>query len=304
MAIVTVFGGTGFLGSEIVRAVSAAGFDVRVATRHVPRENPGGAGGQVNHVTADVTDEPSVGRAVEGAIAAVNAVSLYVEKGDATFEAVHLEAAARVARCARDAGAEVLVHTSGLGADPASPSAFVRARARGEQAVRDGFEQRVVIRPSVMFGRDDSFLASVELATRFPVVPLFGRGETRLQPAYVKDVAAAVAKIIEDRNRRPPIVELGGADASSYRRIVELVMAHFGRRRLLVPVPFTVWKALAAALSPLPSPPLTRDQVILMKSDNVVTGRTETFADLGIRPHGVASLLTECLGGRERSSRP
>lgn len=134
MSTVVVFGGTGFLGSEIVRAVSAKEFDVRVATRHPPRERPAG---QVIHVTADVTDEPSVRRAVEGAVAVVNAVSLYAEKGGATFDGVHVEGAARVARCAGEAGAEVLVHISGLGTDPASPSAFVRARARGEQAVRE-----------------------------------------------------------------------------------------------------------------------------------------------------------------------
>lgn len=295
MATVTVFGGTGFLGSEIVRAVSAAGFDVRIATRHAPREKPSGTEGRLTHFTADVTDEPSVERAVGGAFAVVNAVSLYVEKGDATFEAVHVEGAARVARCARAAGAELLVHTSGLGTDPASPSAFVRARARGEQAVR-GFDGSVVIRPSVMFGRDDSFLSAIELATRFPLVPLFGNGETRLQPVFVKDVAAAVARMIEDRTRRPAVIELGGAEASSYRRIVELVMARLRRQRLLVPVPFAIWKALAAALAVLPSPPLTRDQVILMQSDNVVTGRTATFADLGLRPRHFWSLLAECLG--------
>lgn len=298
MVCIVIFGGTGFLGSEIVRVVSAAGLDVRIAARHAPRESSRGTTGPVRYVTADVTDEPSVKRAVEGASAVVNAVSLYVEKGDTTFEAVHVEGAARVARCARDAGAEVHVHISGLGTDPASRSAFVRARAQGEQAVRDAFEHSVIARPSVMFGRDDSFLTTLEAVTRLPVVPLFGGGETRLQPAYVKDVAAAVARIIADRNRRHPIIELGGAEVLSYRRTVEMVLAHLGRRRPLVPVPFGLWKTLATALAVLPSPPLTRDQVILMESDNIVTGHAATFSDLEIRPAGFSSLLAECLDRR------
>ncbi|MGH8193780.1 MAG: complex I NDUFA9 subunit family protein [Woeseiaceae bacterium] len=304
MATVTIFGGTGFLGSGIVRAVVAAGFNARIATRNAPHETPRASDEPISHVMADVTDEPSVNRAVEGASAVVNAASLYVEKGRATFDAVHIEGAARVARCAREAGADVLVHISGLGVDAASPSAFVRARARGEQAVRDVFEHSVVVRPSVVFGRDDRFLTAIEEVTRFPIVPLFGHGETRLQPVFVNDVAAAVAKIIEDRNQRPPAFELGGAEVLSYRRILEMVMVHLGRRRLLVPVPFALWKTLGAVLAALPSPPLTRDQVILMESDNVVTGRTATFYDLGIQPAGLSSLLADCLVRRpERSVR-
>lgn len=300
--MVTIFGGTGFLGSEIVRAVSTAGFDARIATRNAPRKDARGTGGRISHVTADVRDEQSVKRAVEGASAVVNAVSLYVEKGGATFDAVHVEGAARVARCAREAGADILVHISGLSVDEASPSAFVRARARGEQAVREAFERSVVARPSVVFGRDDRFLTTIEQVTRFPVVPLFGRGETRLQPVFVSDVAAAVAKIIEDPNQRPPAFELGGAEILSYRGILEMVTAHLGRRRLLVPVPFALWKALTAVLAALPSPPLTRDQVILMESDNVVTGRTATFSKLGIQPAGLSFLLADCLARRPQRS--
>jgi NADH dehydrogenase len=296
MATVTVFGGTGFFGSEIVRAVTAAGFDARIATRHPPGDRLRAKKG-VSHVTADVRDEPSVRRAVEDTSAVVNAVSLFVETRRVTFEAVHVEGAARVARCAREAGADLLVHVSGLGTDPASPSAFVRARARGEQAVHQAFEQSIVVRPSVLVGRGDSFLTTIERVTRFPVVPLFGRGETRLQPVPVKDAAAAVVSVIGDPDLRASAIELGGAEVLSYRRILEMVMRHLGRRRLLLPVPLALWKALASGLAVLPSPPLTLDQVILMESDNVVTGRTATFPDLGIRPAGLSDLLVECLAG-------
>ena len=297
MAVVTIFGGTGFLGSEVARAVSAEGFDARVATRHAPRESLE-AGGLVTRVVADVNDEESVQRAVEGAFAVVNAVSLYVEKGGVTFEDVHVDGARRVARCAREGGAEILVHVSGVGSDTASESDFVRARARGEHAVREAFGNAVVARPCVMFGRNGSFLAAVETATRFPVVPLFGRGETRLQPAFVQDVGAAVAKVIAEPELREAVFELGGADTLTYREVVEAVMAHLGRHRLLVPLPFAAWRGLATALERLPSPPLTRDQVILMESDNVVTGRTATFSELGTRPAGLSAMLRECLPPR------
>lgn len=290
MATVTVFGGTGFLGRAVVRAVSAAGFEPRIAARHAP---PGGA--RVEHVTADVTDAASVGRAVEGAAAVVNAVSLYVEKGGATFHAVHVEGAERVALAAREAGAAVLVHVSGLGTHADSPSAFVRARAQGEQAVRRAFESTVLVKPSVMFGRDDSFLSSLELATRFPVVPLFGRGESRLQPAFVEDVAGAVAKVVADPAARRPAFELGGAEILTYRRALEAVMAHLGRSRLLVPVPFALWKALTIPLGALPSPPLTRDQVVLLEHDNVVGPGAPAFRDLGIEATAFTSGLAECL---------
>lgn len=171
----------------------------------------------------------------------------------------------------------------------------MRARARGEQAVREAFEQAVVVRPSVMFGRNDSFLGAVEAATRSPVVPLFGRGETRLQPVYVADVAAAVAKVIAGPDPGNRELELGGAETLTYREVVEKVMAHLGRRRLLLPVPFPAWKVLAAALERLPSPPLTRDQLVLLQSDNVVTGHAAAFTDVGIEPAGLSSMLPECL---------
>lgn len=296
MSTVTVFGGTGFLGREVVRAVCDAGFEARSASRRPPAA---AESGQVSHVAADVGDEQSVRRAVEGAAAVVNAVSLYVESGDVTFDDVHVEGAARVARCARAAGVRVLVHVSGLGVDPDSPSAFVRARSRGEQAVCAAFDRAVVIRPSVMFGPDGSFLKSIERVTRLPVVPLFGHGETRLQPAFVGDVAAAVARIIES-GRRERLYELGGAEVSTYREIVEQVMAHLDRRRLLMPVPFPVWQALAGAMAVLPSPPLTRDQLILMQTDNVVTGHTATFADLAIEPAALPSTLPTLLPRRRR----
>lgn len=295
-ALVTVFGGTGFLGREIVRAVRAAGSPVRIATRHRPADDVScAATGRVSHVVADVADERSVAAAVDGAFAVVNAVSLYAETKQATFEAVHVEGAARVARCAAAAGAAVLVHLSGIGTDAASPSRYVRARAHGEDAVRQDFDGAVILRPSVLFGRDDTFLGAIAAVTALPVVPLFGSGAVRLQPVYVGDVAAAAAKVAASPGESAPLYELGGADVLSYRQLVEIVMRRLGRRRLLLPLAFWMWRSSARLLSVLPASPLTIDQVILMQDDNVVTGNEAGFAELGIEPVGIVSMLDACL---------
>ena len=177
----------------------------------------------------------------------INAVALWVERGDVTFEAIHIDGAERVARCAAQAGVSRLVHISGLGVETQSPSPFIRARAHGEQAVNALFPQATVFRPSVMFGPDDAFLSSLELATRFPVVPLFGRGRTRLQPVHVNDVAQAATRLCADPAREAELYELGGAQVLTYRQAVETVMRHLDRHRLLLPMPFPFWKAGAAA---------------------------------------------------------
>jgi uncharacterized protein YbjT (DUF2867 family) len=181
---------------------------------------------------------------------------------------------------------------SGIGADARSPSRFVRARARGEQAVREVFPGAVVMRPSVMFGKGDAFLSTLADVSRLPVVPLFGRGDTRLQPVFVADVANAVSRVIGERANGHAVYELGGAQVYEYREVVTRVLAHLGRRRPVMPVPFPVWRAMATAMKVLPHPPLTRDQVLLMESDNVVHDGVGTFTDLGVSPRS----LEECLG--------
>ena len=186
---VTVFGGTGFLGGRVVRRVREKGFPVRVATRHPDhgRSLFGSADPQVQSIGADIHEDGSVARAVEGAYGVVNAVSLYVERGKETFQAVHVAAAERLAGQARKAGVERLAQVSGIGADARSPSAYIRARGEGEQAVRQAFAEATVIRPAVMFGPDDAFLNTMLSLMRWlPVYPMFGRGETRLQPAFVR----------------------------------------------------------------------------------------------------------------------
>lgn len=299
-APITVFGGTGFLGRAVVRRLAAAGTPVRVAARHPAAPAPPEGGGAGEPTMADVRDEGAVARAVAGAAGVVNAVGLYLERGGATFDAVHVEGAARVARLAREAGVERLVHVSGIGADPRSRSRYVAARGRGEARVREQYPGAVILRPSVLFGPGDAFLRTLASVTRLPAVPLFGDGGTRLQPVHVDDVAAAVARALEEPGTAGRTYELGGARVHSYRAIVAAVLAHHRRRRPLLPVPFAAWRLLAALASVLPAPPLTRDQVALMEVDSVVGTDAGTFADLGIEPRA----LDDVLAGGQPGQRP
>lgn len=290
---VTVLGGTGFLGREIVVALLKAGFRVKVASRHPQQLALGEPGLGPVPVVCDVRKEIEVMAAVTGASAVVNAVSLYVEKGPLTFDAIHVEGASHVARACREAGVRHLVHISGIGASITSPSKYVRSRAHGEQNVRKLFPKAAVLRPSVLSAPDAGFAATLEAITRMPVVPLFGGGETRLQPVYVRDVARAVERTISMPDPAGKIVELGGSRVYSYRETLQVVMAHRRRKRLLLPVPFPWWHALATMLSLLPNPPVTHDQLYLMKEDNVVGQGVGTFADLGLEPLSLEDIVRQ-----------
>jgi uncharacterized protein YbjT (DUF2867 family) len=290
-----VFGGSGFLGREIVRRLGADGADVRVAVRHPERAvflTETGTGGTITATYADVWDEASVGPALAGADAVVNTVGHYVERGRATFEAIHGQGAMHVASAAAAAGVSRLVHISGIGADPKSESPYVRARAVGERLVREAFPQATILRPSVMFGPEDAFFNQLAgLARMMPVLPLFGAGGVRLQPVYVGDVAQAVAKALTIEAARGKTYELGGPRTYSYRALLELLLRQLGHRRLLLPVPYGAWQALAAVMAPLPKRPISRDQVVLMKRDNVVGPNVPGFAALGITPRSVEEIL-------------
>ena len=231
---VTVFGGSGFLGRQIVQRLAAGGAEVRVAVRHPGRVSSrlaAGKAGQVTAIYADVWDEPSVGPALEGSDAVINTVGHYVERGKATFEAIHGHGAMHVARAAALAGVERLVHISGIGADAASASTYVRARAIGERLVREQFPEATILRPSVLFGPDDAFLNRLAAMARvMPVLPLFGSGETRLQPVYVGDVAEAVAKVLTAPSAKGQVYELGGPRIYTYKALVQLVLTQIDRQ--------------------------------------------------------------------------
>lgn len=293
--LTTVFGGTGLLGGAIVRELVDAGQAVRIAARHPSLPDWAEDGDRLELASADIRDEASTASALAGASAAVNAVSLYVESRQTSFEAVHVAGAGRLARLAREADIERLVHVSGIGSRDNSPSAYVRARARGETAVLDALPKAIILRPSVLFGPGDAFLSTLAGLTRLPVIPLFGQGETRLQPVHVVDVARALIRLLGEPLTERRLFELGGPDVMRYREILELVLAHLKRDRRLLPMPFLAWRTLAALASVLPTPPLTRDQVILMQRDNIVGDDIGTFDDLGITPRSLRDSLPECL---------
>lgn len=289
--LVTVFGGTGFLGRAIVRQLAEAGKRVRVAARH---PDAAGSDDKIEPFRADLRNPDDVASAVEGATAVLNAVSLYAEGGGVTFQDIHVDAAGLLASRAADAGVKRLVHVSGLAVTEHSPSSYVRSRALGEKRVLEAFPKATILRPSVIFGPNDAFLSTLRSVTRAPVVPLFGAGDTRLQPVHVDDVAAAAVKVAKSDGPAGRVYELGGPDVLTYREIVEMVMDHLGRHRWLVPMPFGAWHALAGTTAMLPSPPLTRDQVMLMETDNVVGETESTFADLGIEPVSLQASLGAC----------
>src|SRR4051794_11655748 len=221
---------------------------------------------QLQFVEANIHDERSVADALAGAYGVVNAVSLYLERGQETFHSVHVESAQRVAAQAHRAGVERLVHVSGIGTDAASPSRYIRARGEGELAVRAAFADALFVRPAVMFGPDDAFLTTIlNLLRQLPIYPMFGRGRTRLQPAYVEDVAEAVVRVMRRAEMHSIIFEFGGPRIYSYEQFLRAVAHQAGLSPLLVPIPFAVWHAVAWAAEILPGPPLTRNQVELMQ---------------------------------------
>ena len=290
---VTVFGGTGFLGRRVVRHLLDRGFAVRAASRHPERAAQafGNRPSGLEIVRADVGDDRSAINAVADTFAVVNAVSFYVERGSDNFRSVHVDAAARVARCSRESGVQRLAHVSGIGADTQSHSPYVRSRAEGESAVRAAFSEATIIRPSVMFGPDDAFLIPLTKMLRmFPVFPMFGRGQTALQPAHVEDVGEAIARCFDAPD--PGVMyELAGPNTYTYKELLQTICNHLAVRRVLAPMPISLWKMLALAAEFLPAPPVTRDQVELMTKDNVASGKHPGFGTLGIEPCGIEIVL-------------
>jgi NADH dehydrogenase len=291
-SLVTVFGGTGFLGRRVVRRLHDRGFAVRVATRRPERSSSlfGHVDPHLQAVAADVHDDPAVAAALAGACGAVNAVSLYVERGGATFQSVHVVGAHRVAAQAKLAGVDRLAHVSGVGSDSGSPSLYVRKRGEGEHAVRDAL---LIVRSTVMIGPDDVFLSALlGLVRRLPVIPIFGRGETRLQPVSVDDVAEAIVRALQRENFSGKTFELAGPRVYSYEALLKAVAAEVGRRPVLVPTPFWAWRGLGRLCERLPRPPITLNQVQLMQIDNVASTAAPGLAELGVTPQSLEAVLT------------
>ncbi|MGR4862952.1 complex I NDUFA9 subunit family protein [Caulobacter sp. LARHSG274] len=302
--LVTVFGGSGFVGGQVVRALAKAGYRVRVAVRNPNlgyRLRMLGDVGQIEVVQANLRNAPSVARALDGAEAAINLVGVLWETGRQKFQTLHVMGAKTVADQAQAAGVKRLVHISAVGADADSPSKYLRTKALGEQAVRAAFPGAVVIRPSIMFGPEDRFFNRFgQMAALFPALPLVGGGHTRYQPAFVGDVAAVIAKAVASPAAEGLTYELGGPTVYSFKDLMELILRETGRRRVLVPLPWfaagLIGKVgdLVAGLLPV-APPLTADQVEALRSDNVASNGLPGFAEAGIVPTPVESVVPSYL---------
>jgi uncharacterized protein YbjT (DUF2867 family) len=297
--LVTVFGGSGFVGGQIVRALARSGARVRVAVRQPGRGyrlRMLGDVGQIEVVQANLRDANSVQRALDGAEAAVNAVGVLYETGRQTFQTLHADGARTLALLSREAGIERFIQISAIGASAESTSLYARTKAAGEAAVREALPGAVILRPSVVFGQDDQFFNRfATMATLSPALPLIGGGATRFQPVFVADVAAAVAKALHDPAAAGGVYELGGPGIYTFEALMRLLLAEIGRNRLLVPVPFSMARLLglagdALAWAGLP-PPITSDQVELLRGDNVAGPGALGLADLGVTPSALEPII-------------
>ena len=307
----TVFGGAGFVGRYIVKRLAARGFTVRVAGRDPERAlalKPMGVPGQILPVRASVTDARAVAAAVSGASVVVNCVGILFESGGAKFAAVQGEAPGIVGRAAAEAGVARLVHLSAIGADASSPSVYARTKAEGEAAVLSAFPAATILRPSIVFGPEDGFFNRFgAMARLLPVLPVYGGGRTRFQPVYVGDVADAAMAALDRADAAGRTYELGGPRIYTFRELIEYILAETGRRRLVLDLPFAVGELQARVLELLPTPPLTRDQLLLLRRDNVVSEGALTLADLGITPKALEAIVPAYLArfrpwGRRRAA--
>lgn len=293
--LAVVFGGSGFLGRNVVRELAKRGWRVRAAVRrphHALFLRPMGVVGQIQLAQANVRYSASIAEALKGADAVINLVGILHQAGGQSFEAVQSGGAAAIARLAAEAGVKQFVHVSAIGADETSDSLYARTKAQGEKAVREAMPTATILRPSIMFGpEDDFFNRFASMALISPVLPLIGGGGTRFQPVHVDDVADAVCAALEKPEAAGRTYELGGPAVYTFRELMEFILRETGRARLLLPIPFALASLLGlggeiAGLAPFMKPPITRDQIKLLKKDNVVGVSGEegvgTLADLGV----------------------
>lgn len=294
--LVTLFGGSGFLGRYVARALAERHYRLRVAVRRphlVGRQL--GRPGQIEAVRADLRIRSTVEAAVRDAQVVINLVGILSERGAQQFDAVQAMGAGSVARAAARTGAR-LVHVSALGADADSPAAYARSKAQGEALALAAAPAATIFRPSIIFGPEDEFFNRLAATARIsPFLPLIGGGRTRFQPVFVGDVAHAIAKAAAGDAKPGTIYELGGPDVLTFEELIEFVLATTGQRRLLVPIPFAFAALPAAVLQFLPTPPLTPGQVELLKHDNVVSAAAQregrTLEALGIEPAAIAAVV-------------
>ncbi|GGJ05972.1 complex I NDUFA9 subunit family protein [Neoroseomonas lacus] len=301
--VATVFGGSGFIGRHVVQRLARQGFIVRIAGRDTvaaAKLCTQGDVGQVVPVAASVTNEASVARAVAGASVVVNLVGILFERKPGDFQRIQAEGAGRVARLAAAAGVRKLVHISAIGADPGSQSHYARSKAAGEKAVLEAFPGATILRPSVVFGAEDQFFNRFAgLAAVLPFMPVV-EGQTRFQPVYVGDVADAVMAAIARDDAAGRVFELGGPRVMTMRDVLGFVLEHTHRRRMMVPLPRALVAIQARLGEFLPTPPLTRDQLILLARDNVVAANAAGLEALGIAPKAAEAVVPAYLARYRR----
>jgi len=300
--LVTVFGGSGFLGRHVVRALAKLGYRVRVAVRRPELAGflqPLGQVGQIHAVQANVRHPNSVEAAARDADVVINLVGILFERGRQKFDAVQSLGAETVALAADAVGAR-MIHVSAIGADEGAASQYARSKALGEKQVLRGAPSAVILRPSVLFGPEDDFFNKFAAIARFsPFLPLVGGGHTRFQPVFAGDVASAIVAAIEDRARVGQVYELGGPEVRSFKELMQFMLTTIGRQRLLIPIPFAVAKFQAVLLQLLPKPLLTPDQVELLRGDVIVSEEAKregrTLEALGIEPLAMAAIVPSYL---------
>jgi NADH dehydrogenase len=307
--VATVFGGSGFIGRYVVSRLAHKGFVVRVAVRDPEAAlflKTAGAVGQVVPLFASLENEATVRRAVDGAGVVVNLAGILAESHAGDFQRIHAEGAGRVARLAAATGVEHLVHLSAIGADPASPSRYGASKAAGEQAVRAAFPRATILRPSIVFGPEDKFFNRFAALSRVSMVMPVICGETRLQPVYVGDVADAAMAAMAQADAAGAVYELGGPRVWTFRELLAYILEETGRHRMMMNVPMGLARLQARLLELVPGKPLTRDQLLMLSRDNVVTPGAPGLAELGIVPTPVELVVPGYLrrfqpgGGRRR----
>ncbi|HLS69593.1 MAG TPA: complex I NDUFA9 subunit family protein [Kiloniellales bacterium] len=304
---VTVFGGSGFIGRYVVARLAAQGWTVRVAVRR-PRDaiflKPLGDVAQIVPLPCNIGSAAEVRRVLHGSDAAVNLVGILQSQGRQAFDSVHIEGARNIAEAAAAEGITKLVHVSALGADSASPSDYARSKGIAEEKLRELLPGAVILRPSIVFGPEDSFFNRFASMARFsPFLPLIGGGTTRFQPVYVGDVAEAAVTCLTVRDCSGRTFELGGPRVYSFKELMQLMLETIERKRLLITLPWGIASFLGSIFQRLPNAPLTRDQVEQLKRDNIIQGDLPGLSDLGILPHSVEVIIPTYLDRYRRSGR-
>lgn len=295
--LITIFGGSGFIGRHVVAKLAKTGARIRVAVRNphlATRVFPMGDPGQIAALRCNLNDEAQVAAAVAGADVVINLVGILAEWGERSFSAVQAQGAGNAARAARAAGVKTFVQMSAIGAAPESASAYARTKAEGEAAVLEHFPDALILRPSIVFGPEDGFFNRFgAMAASAPILPLLGGGETKMQPVYVGDVAEALTRALA--HGETGVLELGGARVYSFRELMDYVRLVTGLRPMLLTVPWPIASAMGAILEWLPFQLLTRDQVRLLKQDNVVAPGSRGLSTLGIVPVPVEAIVPSYL---------